>query len=76
MSAERWIQNWQTRFARLGVEIVVADVAQSSVFLDMAEKKVVLAPSLKLSKADKMLAAVYRWWERQPDERRVVRAFS
>jgi hypothetical protein len=76
MSAERWMQNWQTRFAPLGVEIVVADVAQSSVFLDIAERRVVLAPSLKLSAAERMLAAVYQWWRRQPNSVRVACAFS
>jgi len=76
MSAERWMQNWQTRFAHLRVEIVVADVAQSSLFLDIAERRVVLAPSLRLSTAEKMLAAVYQWWKHQPESARVACAFS
>jgi len=62
------MQNWQTRFAPLGVEIVVADVGQSSLFLDMAERMVVLAPSLNVQKADKMLMAVHNWWRCQPEE--------
>lgn len=65
MSAHRWMQKWQMRFAALGVEVVVADVGQSSFFLDLAERKVVLAPSLEVDKAEKMLAAVQQWWEHQ-----------
>lgn len=76
MSAHRWMQKWQTRFAPLGVELVVADVGQSSLFLDLAEKKVVLAPSLDVDQAEKMLAAVHEWWERQPEQARLACAVA
>jgi patatin-like phospholipase/acyl hydrolase len=68
MSAERWMKNWQMKFAPLGVVIVVADVGQPSLFLDMAERKVVLAPSLNVQKAEKMLVVVHNWWRHQPEE--------
>jgi beta-lactamase superfamily II metal-dependent hydrolase len=76
MSAERWMQTWQIRFAPLGVEIVVADVGQSSVFLDMAERKVVLAPSLNVENAEKMLVAVLKWWRCQPEEKPIACAVT
>ncbi len=76
VSAGRWIRDWQTRFSPLGVEIIVADVGQPSVFIDMAERKVVLAPSLNVGKADRMLAAVHEWWKDQEEEAQVVCAFA
>lgn len=62
-NVKRWMRNWQLRFASLGVQVVVADVAQSSVALDVAERTVVLAPSLEVSAAEKMLHKVYSWWQ-------------
>ncbi len=76
MSAERWINQWQTKFASMGVQLVVADVGQSSIFLDMAERQIVLAPSLNLVKADRLLSAVYKWWKRDPEAARVACAFA
>lgn len=76
MSAHRWMQKWQMRFAPLGVEVVVADVGQSSFFLDLAERKVVLAPSLEVDKAEKMLSAVHEWWEHQPEPARFACAVA
>ena len=75
MSAERWMHNWKTRFAPLGVKVVVADVGQSSIFLDMAERQVVLAPSLNVYKAEKMLRVVYQWWRCQAEEAQIACAF-
>jgi len=67
MNVKHWMRNWQERFASLGVELIVADVAQSSVVVDVAERMVVLAPSLKLSAADRMLQKIHAWWQRQSD---------
>ena len=66
MNLRRWMQHWQSKFGTLGVEVVVADVAQSSLVVDVAEGTVVLSPSLKVAAADNMLHKVYTWWRRQP----------
>jgi len=66
MNVKRWMQTWQEKFEQVGVQVIVADVAQSSIVVDVAERTVVLAPSLKVSAADRMLDKVYRWWQRQP----------
>lgn len=65
MNVKRWMRGWQDRFSPLGVQIIVADVAQSSILVDAAEQTIVLAPSLKLSAADKLLDKIYGWWQRQ-----------
>jgi hypothetical protein len=66
MNVRRWMESWQVKFGQLGVELMVADVGQSSVHVDVAEARVVLAPSLRVSAADRMLDKVYVWWLRQP----------
>jgi hypothetical protein len=67
MNVKQWMRDWQERFGSIGVELIVADVAQSSVVVDVAERTVVLAPSLKLSVAEKVLHKIHAWWERQSD---------
>jgi len=67
MNLKRWMEDWQAKFAPLGVQVIVADVAQSSVVVDVAERTIVLAPSLKVSAAERMLHKVYKWWQRQPE---------
>lgn len=63
MNVRSWMRNWQEQFELLGVQVMVADVGQSSVLVDAAEKTVILAPSLKLSAADRMLRKIYVWWQ-------------
>ena len=65
MNVRSWMKNWQEQFGPLGVEVMVADVGQSSVVVDAAERTVILAPSLKLSAADRMLRKIYTWWQWQ-----------
>ncbi len=65
MKVNRWMQDWQEKFDRFGVQLMVADVAQSSIVVDVAERMVILAPALKVSAAEKVLEKVYRWWQRQ-----------
>jgi hypothetical protein len=60
-----WIQQWRERFGFLGVEVLVADVAQSSVVIDVPARTIILAPSLKLTCAEKILQKVYAWWRHQ-----------
>ncbi len=67
MNIKDWMRNWQDRFASLGVEVLVADVAQSCVAVDIRDRTVILAPSLKLSVAEKILQKVYEWWRHQSD---------
>lgn len=67
MNIRHWMRNWQDRFASLGVEVLVADVAQSCVAVDIRERTVILAPSLKLTAADKILQKVYQWWRYDSD---------
>ena len=76
MSAAHWMHEWRSKFALLGTEVVVADVGQSSVFLDMAERKVILAPSLNVFKAEKILTAVYDWWRCGSEEPNVACALA
>ena len=68
MNVRSWMRNWQEQFGSLGVEVMVADVGQSSVLVDGAEKTVILAPSLKLSAADRMLRKIYTWWQWQAEK--------
>ena len=70
VNVRRWIREWQTRFDSLGVQVIVADVAQSSVAVDVSEMTVVLAPSLRVSAAERTLRKVYIWWQQQSGERR------
>lgn len=67
MNIESWMEAWRVRFDSLGVEVIVADVAQSSVVIDVPARTIILAPSLKLTSAEKILQKVYGWW-RQQDE--------
>ena len=67
MNVQDWIQQWRRRFGLLGVEVLVADVAQSSVVIDVPARTIILAPSLKLTSADKILRKVYGWWRHQSD---------
>jgi len=72
LNVNRWMQDWQVKFGSFGVQVIVADVAQSFLVVDVAERTVILAPSLKLSAAERMLEKVYMWWKRQnemPEER-------
>ncbi len=65
MNVRQWMRHWQERFRWLGVELIVADVAQSSVVVDVAERTIVLAPSLKLVAAERMLQKIHVWWQRE-----------
>ncbi len=65
MNVKRWMRNWQARFDSLGVEVMVADVAQSSVVVNVAERTIILAPYLSAFAAEKVLDGLYRWWERR-----------
>lgn len=65
LNVNRWMQDWQVKFGSFGVQVIVADVAQSFLVVDVAERTVILAPSLKLSAAERMLEKVYLWWKRQ-----------
>lgn len=67
MNVKRWMEDWQAKFERFGVQVIVADVAQRSIVVDAAERTVILAPALKVPVAERMLEKVYRWWQRQPE---------
>jgi hypothetical protein len=62
------MRNWQTRFSSLGVELIVADVAQSSVVVNVPEKAIILAPYLPVSTAEKVLDLLYKWWQHQAEK--------
>lgn len=68
MNVKDWMRKWHHSFARLGVEVTVADVAQSCVVVDVAARRIILAPSLKLTAAEKILQRVYQWWRDQSDK--------
>jgi hypothetical protein len=68
MNVKRWMRNWQSKFSSLGVELIVADVAQSSVVVNVAEKTIILAPYLPVSTAQKVLDLLYKWWEHHPEK--------
>jgi len=70
MNVKRWMRDWQTRFDTLGVEVIVADVAQSSVVVNLAERTIILAPHLSVSSAERMLHNLYKLWECWRTERR------
>lgn len=65
MNIESWMEAWRDRFDFIGVEVIVADVAQSSVVIDVPARTVILAPSLKVTCAEKILQKVYGWWRQQ-----------
>ena len=65
MNVKHWMRKWHHSFADLGVDLIVADVAQSCVVVDVVAKRIILAPSLKLTAADKILQRVYQWWRDQ-----------
>lgn len=65
-NVKRWMQDWQAKFEPFSVQVIVADVGQYSIVVDVAERTLILAPSLKVSAADSVLQRVYRWWQRQP----------
>ena len=67
MNLRDWMRNWQEQFDPLGVDVMVADVGQSSVVVDAAERTIFLAPSLKLSAAERMLRKIYAWWQWQAE---------
>ncbi len=67
MNVKRWMRSWQARFGSLGIEVMVADVAQSSVVVDVAGRTVILAPSLEVTAADRTLQKVYKWWQHRTD---------
>jgi len=60
------MQEWQAKFGTMEVELLVADVGQSSLVVDVPNGTIVLSPSIKVSAAEKMLNKVYSWWRRQP----------
>ena len=66
MNLRRWMQEWQAKFDTMEVELLVADVGQSSLVVDVPNGTVVLSPSIEVSAAEKMLNKVYGWWRRQP----------
>jgi hypothetical protein len=66
MNVEQWMRNWRDAFGFLGVEVIVADVAQSSVVIDVPARTIILAPSLTLPTAEKILRKVFVWWRHQP----------
>ena len=65
MDVKHWMRDWHQRFGSLGMKVIVADVAQSCVVVDIAGRTVILAPSLKLTSAQKVLEKVYAWWQHQ-----------
>lgn len=65
LNIESWMEAWRHRFDSLGVEVIVADVAQSSVVIDVPARTLILAPSLKVTCAEKILQKVYGWWRQQ-----------
>jgi hypothetical protein len=66
MNLRRWMQEWQAKFGTMHVELLVADVGQSSLVVDVPNGTIVLSPSIKVSAAENMLHKVYSWWRRQP----------
>ena len=69
MDLKRWIRSWRTRFDLLGVQLMVADVAQSSVVVDVAERTVILAPHLTVISADTALRGLYKWCRHEMENR-------
>jgi len=62
INVREWMREWRDSFGRLGVDVVVADLAQSYVVVDVAAKTIILAPWLKLADAEEILQKIYRWW--------------
>jgi hypothetical protein len=67
MSVKRWMRDWRARFGYLGVEVLVADVGQSSVVVNVPEKSIVLSPRLTMVNAEELIGRLYKWWRRQPN---------
>jgi hypothetical protein len=65
VNVKRWMRDWQLRFGSLGVEVMVADVAQSSVVVNVAERTIILAPFLSAFRAERVLDGLYKWWRFQ-----------
>ncbi len=68
MAVRRRMREWQERFGSLGVDVIVADVAQSSVVVNVAERAVILSPNLAMYTAERVLERLYGWWRRQPGQ--------
>jgi hypothetical protein len=68
MNVKRWMRDWQIRFGSLGVEVIVADVAQSSVVVNVAERTIILSPHLAVYTAERILERLNGWWRRQPEQ--------
>jgi anti-sigma-K factor RskA len=62
---KRWMHQWQEKFSPLGIQVIVADVAQSSVLVNVAERTIMLAPSLRVREADRMLNRLRVRWQRR-----------
>ena len=68
MNVKRWMRNWRGRFSSLGVEVMVADVGQSSVVVNVAERTIILSPYLAVYTAERTLERLHGWWVRQPEQ--------
>lgn len=68
MNVKRWMRDWQERFGSLGVDVIVADVAQSSVVVNVPEKAVILSPNLAMYTAERILGRLYHWWHHQREQ--------
>ena len=68
MNVKRWMRNWQSRFSHLGIEVTVADVGQSSVVVNVAERTIILSPRLTVCTAERILERLQGWWARQPEQ--------
>lgn len=64
------MRDWQIRLSYLGVEVIVAYVAQSSVVVNLAERTIILAPHLSVSSAETVLHNLYKLRECWRTERR------
>jgi hypothetical protein len=68
MTAKRWMHNWQARFKRLEIDLIVADISPSSVIVNVAEGTIVLAPHLSIFRAEKVLEGLYGWWQNRMED--------
>lgn len=75
MNIKRWMRGWQARFSSFGVQVIVADVGQSVIFVDAAERTIALAPSLRVPAANKMLKRIHEWWQCREDAVEEQRCF-
>jgi len=62
------MRDWRVGFGSLGVKVIVADVAQSSVVVNLAERTIILSPHLAVYTAERILERLYKWWLRQPEQ--------